>query len=76
MIANEVNSSMIEPSLNLLILKEVKTTKHKPNSVAEVFKICGMFFLCFSFSPESIALSKHRLVRFAVLLLVLTRLFR
>lgn len=51
MIANEVNSSMIEPSLNLLILKEVKTTKHKPNSVAEVLRICGMFFLCFFIYP-------------------------
>lgn len=44
-VAIPVNSSIIETSLYFDILREVNTTKQKPNKLEEVFKICSDLLL-------------------------------
>lgn len=39
-----VNSSIIDASLEFVILSDVNTTKHKPSSVDDAVRICGKLF--------------------------------
>lgn len=44
-----VNSSIMVTSLNLYILREVRTTRQNPNKLEDVFKICDDLLFAINF---------------------------